>query len=84
MLKILLFLIIILFISCTDKNVSTIQDSNKCIYSVDDGAFYLRKVNINGDRIYFVVNKEGQPIAGASMNYSDSKKSQHTSSVFPQ
>lgn len=58
--------IIMIGFFCTDKNVSREMTN---IFSVDSGSFYLRRVTIDGDKIYFVTDKYGNPIAGTTASY---------------
>jgi hypothetical protein len=82
--KITVYLLVILsalLIKCTSPEVSAVKDSS--IYSIDDGAFYLRKITISGDRIYFVVDEKGQVISGTSSAQKQGKTVSYVSSVVP-
>lgn len=59
-----LFLSIIVFLNCTDKNVKTV---GKKLYEVD--GVYLKMVQIDGAKIFFVTDSLGNPIAGTSTYY---------------
>jgi len=77
----LLIILSVLVIQCTSPEVSAVKDSS--IYSIDDGAFYLRKITINGDRIYIVVNEKGQVISGTSSAQKQGKTVSYVSSIVP-
>jgi len=76
----LLVILSVLVIQCTSPEVSAVDSS---IYSVDNGAFYIRKITISGDRIYFVVNEKGQLISGTSSAQGQGKTVSYVSSVVP-
>lgn len=65
-------IIMVAWISCTDSNVrgSRAKGPNKIFEVVnEDGTVsYIKRVSIDGDKIYFIVNKNGEPVAGASSN----------------
>jgi len=71
--------ILVLLLQHTDSNV-TVNEA-KSVYSIDNGAFYLRRVTIAGDRIYFVVDKDGKVISGTSTSYMLNKTTQNITSV---
>jgi len=74
----------LLYLVCTDANVIAISNN---IYAVKDAntnsTFYLKRVIINGDKIYFIVNEQGNLIAGASTSYLLGKTPVHVTSVLP-
>lgn len=76
--KWLMFLLVCFFIGCTDPNVVKSRDK---LYSIDNGTFYLRKITIEGVKIFIVTDKDGYPIAGASAYYSKGKTQENTSSI---
>jgi hypothetical protein len=54
-----------ILISCDDKNITVLKK---------------RKINV-GARVFFIVDKQGNPVAGASASYQQGKYTDHTASV---
>jgi hypothetical protein len=68
--KMIATLIILFFIiGCTDKNVNKIDTK---LFEVD--GIYLKKITIEGDHIYFVIDHSGNPIAGTSSSFRKGKQ----------
>lgn len=76
--KWLILLLVFMFIGCTDSNVVKSRDK---LYSIDNGAFYLRKITIGGAKIFIVTDKDGYPIAGASAHYNKNNSKESVSSI---